>query len=268
MAPNSSLFEKECRLRGIYYEIISASQVNNIYSTIQENNMEKVLLEKAPRVAVYTPPNSQPWDDAVTLALNYAEISYDQIYDTKVLAGLLSKYDWLHLHHEDFTGQYGKFWASFKNEPWYIEQQRESENLAKQLGFAKVSQLKGRVAEEIKRYVDSGGFLFAMCSATDALDIALAAENDPPAEVVGLVRDAKYRRADLLNERTSPHFWLPRNQSPARVVEVLFKTRGDPALLFNAVRQEVRLLDDNLPIKGLNRIEDASHIAHAHKGRL
>ena len=175
--PQSSTFESECRLRGINYETISSVQVNSIYATIEENNMEKVLLEKAPKIAVYTPPNSQPWDDAVTLALNYSEITYEQIYDTKVLAGLLSKYDWLHLHHEDFTGQYGKFWASFKNEPWYIEQQIQSEELATNLGFQKVSQLKGAVAREIKRFVESGGFLFAMCSATDALDIALSAEN-------------------------------------------------------------------------------------------
>jgi hypothetical protein len=174
---HSSTFEGECRLRGIYYETISSVSVNDIYATIEENNMEKVLLEKAPNIAVYTPPNSQPWDDAVTLALNYSEISYDKIYDTEVLAGLLSKYDWLHLHHEDFTGQYGKFWASFKNEPWYIEQQIQNEELAKKLGFQKVSQHKGAVSREIKRYVESGGFLFAMCSATDALDIALAAEN-------------------------------------------------------------------------------------------
>jgi hypothetical protein len=174
--PHSSIFESECRLRGIYYENLSSVSVNDIYAAIEENNMEKVLLEKAPNIAVYTPPNSQPWDDAVTLALNYSEIPYDKIYDTEVLAGLLSKYDWLHLHHEDFTGQYGKFWASFKNEPWYIEQQIQNEELAKSLGFQKVSHHKGAVSREIKRYVESGGFLFAMCSATDALDIALAAE--------------------------------------------------------------------------------------------
>jgi hypothetical protein len=175
--PHSSTFESECRLRGISFETISSVQVNSIYAMIEENNMEKILLEKAPKIAVYTPLSSQPWDDAVTLALNYSEITYEKVYDTKVLAGLLSKYDWLHLHHEDFTGQYGKFWASFKNEPWYIEQQIQSEELAKNLGFQKVSQLKAAVAAEIKRYVDSGGFVFAMCSAADALDIALSAEN-------------------------------------------------------------------------------------------
>jgi hypothetical protein len=173
----TTLFENECRLRGIYYETISATQVTNISATIEENNMDKILLEKAPKIAVYTPPNSQPWDDAVTLALNYSEIDYEKVYDTEVLAGRLTNYDWLHLHHEDFTGQYGKFWASFKNEPWYLEQQIQSEELAQELGFLKVSQLKGAVSREIKQYVTSGGFLFAMCSATDALDIALSAEN-------------------------------------------------------------------------------------------
>ena len=172
----SAAFEKECQLRGVYYESVSADAVASIYATIEEGNMERVLLEKAPKIAVYTPPNSQPWDDAVTMVLDYSEITYDKIYDREVLSGILSKYDWLHLHHEDFTGQYGKFWASFKNHTWYISQQIYSENLARELGYAKVSLEKGAVANEIKKYVDEGGFLFAMCSATDALDIALAAE--------------------------------------------------------------------------------------------
>jgi hypothetical protein len=172
----NTLFENECQLRGVSYENISVIEVNQIYASIEENNMEKVLLEKAPHIAVYTPPNSQPWDDAVTLCLNYSEIEFDKIYDSEVLSGVLEKYDWLHLHHEDFTGQYGKFWSSFKNVPWYIEQQIKYEQLAKELGFQKVSQEKGAVAREIKKYVENGGFLFAMCSATDALDIALAAE--------------------------------------------------------------------------------------------
>ena len=136
------LFEDECKLRGVDYELISATEANNIYATIEENNMEKVLLEKAPIIAVYTPPNTQPWDDAVTLALTYAEIKYDKIYDQEVLAGQLEKYDWLHLHHEDFTGQYGKFWASFKNESWYLKQQILYEQLAHKLGYKKVSQEK------------------------------------------------------------------------------------------------------------------------------
>ena len=137
-----SLLKQECQLRGVTYEEIDAIEVNNIYSTIEENNMEKILLEKAPKIAVYTPPNSQPWDDAVTLALTYAEIPYDVIYDEEVVNGELSKYDWLHLHHEDFTGQYGKFWGAYQHMPWYREQVRVSEEMAKQFGFMKVSELK------------------------------------------------------------------------------------------------------------------------------
>ncbi len=174
---DSKLFRDECRLRGVRYEVINGAQVNQIYAEIEQNNMERVLLEKAPRIAVYTPPGFQPWDDAVTLVLTYAEIEYDKIYDRKVLAGVLDKYDWLHLHHEDFTGQYGKFWRNYRNTPWYIKRQLDSEKLAQELGYRKVSKEKGAVAAEIERFVEKGGFLFAMCSATDALDIALAAEN-------------------------------------------------------------------------------------------
>ena len=174
---DSKLFRNECRLRGVRYEVIDGTRVNQIYAEIEENNMERVLLEKAPRIAVYTPPGFQPWDDAVTLVLTYAEIEYDKIYDRKVLAGILDKYDWLHLHHEDFTGQYGKFWRNYRSKPWYIKRQLDSEKLAKELSFRKVSKEKGAVAAEIERFVEKGGFLFAMCSATDALDIALSAEN-------------------------------------------------------------------------------------------
>ncbi len=168
--------EKLCLIRGVHAEKINASQVNQIYATIEQENMERVLLEKAPKIAVYTPPNKQPWDDAVTLALGYAEISYDKVYDEDVLAGKLPEYDWLHLHHEDFTGQYGKFYASFRNAPWYIHDVQVNEALASSLGFRDVPSEKGAVAREIKQYVTDGGFLFAMCSATDALDIALSAE--------------------------------------------------------------------------------------------
>jgi len=174
---STTYLKQECQLRGVTYEEIGPVDINSIMFTIEENNMEKILLEKAPKIAVYTPPNTQPWDDAVTLALTYAEIEYEKIFDDEVLGGFLNKYDWLHLHHEDFTGQYGKFWISFRNEPWYIQQQMEYEQMTKKHGFAKVSQLKGAVSREIKKYVSSGGFLFAMCSATDALDIALSAES-------------------------------------------------------------------------------------------
>nr|WP_217184027.1 asparagine synthetase B [Caldithrix abyssi] len=174
---DTPLFREECQLRGVTFELKNGAQVNQIYAEIEENNMERVLLEKAPKIAIYTPPTTQPWDDAVTLAMNYAEIKYDKVYDREVLDGKLAEYDWLHLHHEDFTGQYGKFWASFHNQPWYIKQQLEAEKLARELGFNKVSKEKAAVAIEIRRYVMKGGFLFAMCSATDALDIALAAQN-------------------------------------------------------------------------------------------
>ncbi len=173
---NFSGLESECLIRGVKIEKISASAVNEIYATIEDENMERVLLEKAPKIAVYTPPNKQPWDDAVTLALTYAEIRYDKVYDEEVLAGKLSEYDWLHLHHEDFTGQYGKFYGSFRNAPWYIHEVQINEELAKKLGFKNVPEEKKAVARAIKQYVTEGGFLFAMCSATDALDIALAAE--------------------------------------------------------------------------------------------
>ncbi len=174
---DTPLFEQMLRLRGVSYRVIDAGAVNDIYNTIEENNMEKVLLEKAPKIAVYSPPGYQPWDDAVTLAMTYAEIEYDRIYDREVLEDKLKEYDWLHLHHEDFTGQYGKFWGSFRNESWYIRNQIDAEKLAAVLGFTKVSGEKLAVARAIRAYVRAGGFLFAMCSATDALDIALSAGN-------------------------------------------------------------------------------------------
>ena len=170
-------FERECRLRGVTYQTVSGSDVAGIYATIEENNMENVLLEKAPKVGVYVPPTAEPWDDAVRLALEYAEIPYEALYDEEVLAGKLSQYDWLHLHHEDFTGQYGKFYAMYRHAPWYIERQADYETRAHRLGFNKVSKEKLAVAHAIRDYVRQGGFLFAMCSATDSYDIALAAED-------------------------------------------------------------------------------------------
>jgi hypothetical protein len=169
----------ECRVRGVAFTLLSGAEAALVYSDVQrqDNNMDVVRLEKAPRVAVYVPPGFQPWDDAVTLALEYAEISYDKLWDEEVLQGKLAEYDWLHLHHEDFTGQYGKFYASFAGASWYIEQQALLEKEARKLGFKKVSELKKAVARAIKTYIGNGGFMFAMCSATDTYDIALAAEN-------------------------------------------------------------------------------------------
>ncbi len=169
--------EKECLLRGVSFKKISSSDYSAISAEIEVNNMSVVLLEKAPEIAVYTPPNKLPWDDAVTMALTYAEIPYEKIYDREILKGDLSKYDWLHLHHEDFTGQYGKFYGNYRNAAWYIQEQQTQEALAAELGFAKVSKLKLAVAKKIDAYVKGGGFLFAMCAATDSYEIALAAEN-------------------------------------------------------------------------------------------
>jgi hypothetical protein len=168
-----------CRLKGVSFTTLNQSQTIDLYAFVQseDRNMDVVRLEKAPKIAVYVPPNFQPWDDAVTLALEYAEVPYDKIWIDDILAGKLSDYDWLHLHHEDFTGQYGKFYSSFHNAQWYIERQNLYESEAKKLGFKKVSNMEKAVAETIKKYVGAGGFLFAMCSATDTYDIALAAHN-------------------------------------------------------------------------------------------
>lgn len=169
--------EAECRIRGVKYEVIDGGTVNQIYATIESENMDRVLLEKAPEIAIYTPGTKQPWDDAVTMALVYAEVPYDKVYDEEVLEGKLEEYDWLHLHHEDFTGQYGKFYGAFRNAPWYLEEVRVNEAMAAKHGFNSVSALKKTVAAKIREYILGGGFLFAMCSATDALDIALSAGN-------------------------------------------------------------------------------------------
>ena len=171
-------FENELRIRGITYELISDGKSSEILAYVSSNavNMDAVKLETPPKVAVYSPKTAQPWDDAVTLALTYAEIPYEVVYDEEVLHGKLSEYDWLHLHHEDFTGQYGKFYAYHRNSAWYQEEVKNQEANARKLGYNKVSLLKLDVAKKIKQYLVEGGFLFAMCSATDSYDIALAAE--------------------------------------------------------------------------------------------
>lgn len=175
---SSERIKRECLIRGVSYELISDSKTAKILEEISSpsKNMDAIVLEKAPKIAVYSPSGKQPWDDAVTLVLTYAEIPYDVVYDTEVLNDGLLLYDWLHLHHEDFTGQYGKFYRAYRNAAWYIEQQQNAEALARELGYAKVSDAKLAVAQKIKNYVLGGGFMFAMCSATDSFDIALAAE--------------------------------------------------------------------------------------------
>lgn len=170
--------EKECVVRGVSYELIADVQANAIKKEISnpEVNQEVVKLEAAPKIAVYTPSGKMPWDDAVTMVLEYAEIPYDKIYDSAIINQALPKYDWLHLHHEDFTGQYGKFYSAYKNAAWYQKQQRDAEESARSLGFNKVSELKLGVASRIKEFVAGGGFLFTMCSGTDSYDIAMAAQ--------------------------------------------------------------------------------------------
>ena len=180
MADYSDLLAAECRIRGVTFQTLDANAANSIYSLVQsqEKNMDVVKLEKAPKIAVYVPPGFQPWDDAVTLALEYAEVPYEKVWDDEVLGGKLAQYDWLHLHHEDFTGQYGKFYGSYSSAPWYQAQVRMLEAEAKKTGYSKVSEEKKAVARKIKEFIANGGFMFAMCSATDTYDIALASEND------------------------------------------------------------------------------------------
>ena len=192
MFPYAQPFEEECSIRGVSFQVISDGQSAAILEEIADPqvNMENIKLQKAPRIAVYSPKNKQPWDDAVTLALTYSEIPYDVVYDEEILSGVLPMYDWLHLHHEDFTGQYGKFWASFKNYSWYIDDVKIQEDMATKLGFSKVSQMKLAVAQKIRDFVAGGGYLFSMCSAPDSYDVALAAagidicdvmfDGDPP----------------------------------------------------------------------------------------
>jgi hypothetical protein len=171
----SEMVKKEAYLRGVSFEVISSSKVASIEREIEKSNMEKVLLEKAPSIAVYSPPETEPWDDAVTLALEYAEIPYTKLWDEEVLRGELAEFDWLHLHHEDFTGQFGKFYGAYRHTDWYQERVRLFQERARKAGFSSVRAHKLAVAREIQRYVIEGGFLFAMCSACDTIDIALAA---------------------------------------------------------------------------------------------
>ena len=178
MTTNSQEIVRKSRIRNVRIEIISETEALQIIQQVEQPsvNMAVMNLETTPSIAVYSPPQALPWDDAVTLALDYAEIPYDTIYDVEILSGALENYDWLHLHHEDFTGQFGKFFAIYRNTPWYITRVRNLENMANDLGFGKVSELKLAVVHEIRDYVANGGFMFAMCSATDTFDIALAAD--------------------------------------------------------------------------------------------
>lgn len=174
----SSQLESECKEKNVSFEILDGTQTAQIYAEVKDEskNMDVIRLEKVARLAVYIPPNTLPWDDAVQLVMDYAEIPYDRLWDEEVLSGKLKGYDWIHLHHEDFTGQYGKFFATYNTAPWYVTQMKANEDMAKKLGFKKVSKLKLAVVKKLKEYISNGGFLFTMCSATDTYDISLAVQ--------------------------------------------------------------------------------------------
>ena len=178
LLPDTEAIQRECQIRGVSFDVISNAKAEAILEDISSpsQNMEAVVLEKAPKIAVYTPEGKLPWDDAVTMVLNYAEIPYETVYDEEVLNDGLLLFDWLHLHHEDFTGQFGKFYGAYRAASWYINEKKAAEALAQKLGYNKVSEEKSAVAHKIRDYVVGGGFMFAMCSATDSFDIALSAE--------------------------------------------------------------------------------------------
>ncbi|MGB5228159.1 MAG: asparagine synthetase B [Eudoraea sp.] len=216
LLPDGESIRKECQIRGVTYEILSDGQTQSILDGISSpsKNQEAVILEKAPKIAVYSPKNNQPWDDAVTMALTYAEIPYSTIYDDEVLDNKLVLYDWLHLHHEDFTGQYGKFYGAYRAAPWYIEGKQEAEALAARLGYNKVSEEKRAVVLKIRNYVIGGGFMFAMCSATDSFDIALAVDGIDICEPMfdGDPSDANYQsKLDFKRTFAFTDFTLERN---------------------------------------------------------
>ena len=216
LLPDGDAIRKECQIRGVSFEVISDNQAEAILEAISSpsQNQEAVILEKAPKIAVYSPKENQPWDDAVTMVLTYAEIPYSTIYDEEVLTDQLALYDWLHLHHEDFTGQYGKFYQGYRTQPWYIEGKLNSEKRAAELGYNKVSVEKGAVALKIRNYVIGGGFMFAMCSATDSFDIALAAQGVDICEPMfdGDPSEANYQsKLDFSKTFAFQNFTLERN---------------------------------------------------------
>lgn len=216
LLPDGDLVRKECQIRGVSFEIVSDQQAQAILDQISSpsQNQEAVMLEKAPKIAVYSPKDNQPWDDAVTMVLTYAEIPYTTVYDEEVMDNQLALYDWLHLHHEDFTGQYGKFYGAYRATPWYIEGKQQAEALAAKLGFNKVSEEKKAVVMKIRNYVLGGGFMFAMCSATDSFDIALAAQGVDICEPMfdGDPSDANYQsKIDFQKTFAFTNFRLERN---------------------------------------------------------
>ena len=304
LLPDAPEIRKECQIRGVSFEVLSDAEANQILDEISSpsQNMETVVLEKAPKVAVYTPKGKQPWDDAVTMVLTYAEIPFTPIYDEEVLSDQLILYDWLHLHHEDFTGQYGKFFGMYRNAPWYIEQKKESEALAKKLGFNKVSEEKLAVAKKIRDFVIGGGFMFAMCSATDSFDIALAADGVDICEPMfdGDDSEANYQSKidysqtfafkDFILDRKPEHYEfsdidmtekrkIPMEKDYFTLMEFSAKWDVIPSMLCQNHTQLVKgfmgqttsfdrsLIKTNVLVLGENLLNDEARYIHGQKGK-
>jgi hypothetical protein len=304
LLPDAPEIRKECQIRGVSFEILSDGEANQILDEISSpsQNMETVVLEKAPKIAVYTPKGKQPWDDAVTMVLTYAEIPFTPIYDEEVLSDQLLLYDWLHLHHEDFTGQYGKFFGAYRNAPWYIEQKKDAEALATKLGYAKVSQEKLAVAKKIRDFVIGGGFMFAMCSATDSFDIALSAEGVDICEPMfdGDASDANYQtkidysktfafKNFILDRRPEHYEFSDIDMTEKRKVPfekdyftlMDFSAKWDviPSMLCQNHTQLVKgfmgqstafdpeLIKSNVLILGKNELNDEARYIHGQKGK-
>jgi hypothetical protein len=304
LLPDAPEIKKECQIRGVSFEILSDAETNQILEEISSpsQNMETVILEKAPKIAVYTPKGKQPWDDAVTLVLTYAEIPFTSIYDEEVFTDQLLLYDWLHLHHEDFTGQYGKFYGSNRNSPWYIDQKRDSEDLALKLGYKKVSEEKGAVAKKIRDFVIGGGFMFAMCSATDSFDIALAADGVDICETMfdGDMSEANYQSKinfnssfafkDFILVRKSEHYEfsdidmtekrkIPMEKDYFTLMEFSAKWDPIPSMLCQNHTQLVKgfmgqttsfdpiLIKSNVLVMGTCELNEEARYIHGEKGK-
>jgi hypothetical protein len=304
LLPDVPEIRKECQIRGVSFELLSDAEEQSILVAISSpsQNMETVVLEKAPKIAVYSPPGKQPWDDAVTMVLTYAEIPFKVIYDEEVFSDQLILYDWLHLHHEDFTGQYGKFYGAYRNAPWYIEQKKDAEALAAKLGFAKVSQEKLAVAKKIRDFVIGGGFMFAMCSATDSFDIALSAEGSDICDPMfdGDDSDPNYQSKvdysrtfafkDFILDRRPEHYEfsdidmtekrrIPFEKDYFSLMEFSAKWDVIPSMLCQNHTQLVKgfmgqttsfdssLIKSNILILGKNELNDEARYIHGQKGK-
>jgi len=233
---------------GVAFEPVSDAQVGGIYNEIRAGNMERLVLTRAARIAVYVPPDAEPWDDAVTLALTYAQVPYEKVWDKEILSGALARFEWLHLHHEDFTGQFGKFWASFGHEPWYQKMTLTARQAATELGFASVQDLKAGVATRIAEWVQAGGFLFAMCLAADSLDVALAARGTDivPPQIDGTPADPEVnRKLDFTATFAFRDFRVTQNAAVSEIADIdvqppnpTFSSRGETFELFEFSAQQ------------------------------